>query len=92
MSTFGKNAFGDFDATYLDSLRKQDDDAQRRKNEFLLKNAPTIRYNYGRGMSRKTLIDKYGEAAVTACIGAIAAKKEDDDGVLEPGRGRTTGA
>lgn len=53
----------------LTDLRRGEQETAGRRNEALMKHAEMIRFNRGRGMSRKRLVESYGEQAVLMAIG-----------------------
>ena len=74
------------DAVWLDSLHRQEQVLLKRRNEYMGRYSEIIFFNYGRGMSRKTLVDRYGEAAVALAIGVITPIKGTDECLVEKPR------
>lgn len=77
-------------ALYLESLRREQLDQERRRTEYLGQHAEMIRYNYGRGMSRQTLVAKYGEGAVTVALGTTHTESVNEHIVVAQADGGTS--
>ena len=60
----------------MDPLWKTDDSTVARRHEHLGKYSELIRFNHGRGMSRRTLVGKFGEEAVFIAIGTGVSMEE----------------